>query len=179
MKIQKIVLFYILSGFLLCYTINSFAVAFNLYQCLKYQQLSFIQKAKVNEIIREFNKMVTPLKGQLQTYENALETQLNQAKIDQQIVNNMVNRISSLRNQIYAERIEMRVQLIKTADFNMAQCTNPIFQESCSSGVCKQPVYTVRGPQAGLRSSPKQGVESSPNVNNSTEPKDNSEKYWW
>jgi hypothetical protein len=180
MKIRKIVLFYALCGFLLSYTVNVFAIGIYLNQCPQYQQLPLAQKTKANEIIGEFNRAVTPLRGQLQTYEKALEAQLNQAKIDQQVVNNLVNRISSLRNQIFAERIEMRIQLIKITNFNMALCTKPISQESCSGGVCRQPVNQVTGPQTGLQSSPKQGVESSPNASSlKTESKDNSEKYWW
>ncbi len=179
MRIQKIVLFYAFSGFLLSYTVNVFATVY-LSQCPQYQQLTFTQKAKANEIINEFNKAVTPLRGQLLAYEKTLEAQLNQPKINQQVVNNLVNRVSSLRNQIFAERIEMRIQLIKTTNLNIALCTKPPSQQLCKGGVCRQPVYQVRGPQAGLQSSPKQGLQSSPNVSNlKTKSKDNSEKYWW
>lgn len=180
MKIQKIVLFYVSSVFFLSCVVNVFAMGTYLSQCPQYQRLTFTQKAKVNEIINEFNRAVTPLGEQLKTNKGALEIQLNQTKIDQQVVNNLVNRISSLHNQIFAERVEMRIQLIKTTNFNIALCSKPVFQESRSGEAYRQPVYQARGPQAGLQSSPKQGLQSSPNASSlKTKSKDNSEKYWW
>ncbi|KPJ67850.1 MAG: hypothetical protein AMJ43_02545 [Coxiella sp. DG_40] len=180
MKIVKIILFYTLAGLFLSYTINVFASVTYLSQCPQYQQLTFTQKAKVNEIINEFNKAIIPIEEQLRTNSMALEAQLNQAKINQQVVNNLVNRISSLHNQIFAEGIEMRIQLIKITSFNLALCTKPISQESCNGGICKQSINQVKGSQAGLQTSPKQGVQSNPKVSSSeTKSKDNSKKYWW
>ncbi len=138
----------------------------NLQNCQAYQQLSSSQKTNLDKVIAEYKKAVTPIKQQLFASHMALEQQLNQAKVNEKSVNELVSKISSLRNQIFAERIQARVQMVKLANFNPAVCIHrpaQMMQKSgsnCVGNVCLQPIPQV-APQAGVQNAPQQGVQTS------------------
>jgi hypothetical protein len=161
-NIKKYIAVVVISGF----AIN--ALAKNFQRCPAYQQLPTYKKTRIQQITTEYKKVVTPIKKQLKATRIALNTQLAQPKINEAVINDLVSKVSSLRNQIFAEHIQAKIQIIKTTGFNPAACQKPKQPKQptgCVGTACPVPVPPPHiGPKAGLQTAPHRGLHVGPHA---------------
>ena len=77
------------------------------------------------------------------------------------LINDLVSKVSSLRNQLFAEHIQAKIQIIKTTGFNPAACEKPKQIMPCVGNTCKVPLMHI-GPNAGFKTAPHQGLHVGP-----------------
>jgi len=138
-------------------------------QCPAYKQLASYKKTRIKQITTEYKKVITPIKEQLKATRIALNTQLAQPKLNEQVINDLVSKVSSLRNQLFAEHIQARIQIIKATGFNPAACRKPQQPKQaateCPGKTCAVPVTPPHiGPKAGVQTAPHQGLHVGPNA---------------
>lgn len=175
MNIKKTIIF---SSLMVGFTISAFAqivnqnmdMKINFQQCAQYQQLSYFKKANVDQIVTEYQKSVTPLQEQLHSMRMILNMQLSKSVIDEGVVNNLVNRISSLHRQIFADYVQMRIQLMKSAGFNPGACLKSTSKEPCAGETCQQPITQIVAPKAGFQTNAQQGLQPASSAGLQTAP---------
>jgi len=158
-------------------------------QCAAYQKLTSAKQVTVDRIVDQYKTTVTPLMQQLEAMHMMLDSQLSSTQINEQSINNLVTRISALRQQIFYTKIQMRIQLMKSAGFNPAECLKTAPGEACTGPVCEQPIpATVVAPHSGLETNTQQGLQPAPNSGLQTAPQSGSElsnnptttqQPWW
>jgi hypothetical protein len=157
-------------------------------QCEAYQKLTPAKQATVDQIIAQYKTTVEPIMQQLHMMEMMLDTQLSATQINEDNVNNLVTKISGLRNQIFEAKVQMRIQLVKSAGFNPAECLRSPPGEKCVGPVCEQRIpETIVAPHSGLEINTQHGLQPAPNAGLQTAPhsgqtpsnKQTTEQPWW
>lgn len=158
-------------------------------QCAAYQKLTSAKQVTVDRIVDQYKTTVTPFMQQLRSMRMMLDSQLSGAQINEQSINNLATRISALRQQIFYAKIQMRIQLIKSAGFNPAECLRAGSGEACTGPVCEQPIpATIVAPHSGLETNTQHGLQPAPNSGLQTAPQSGREptnnqtttqQPWW
>ena len=189
---MKIIIFCLLCTFsLACFAqttpgIQHIDMQMSFQKCAAYQKLTSAKQVTVDRIVDQYKATVKPLMQQLQAMHMMLESQLSGTTINEQSINDLVTRIANLRNQIFYAKIQMRMQLIKSADFNPVDCVTPAHE--CVGSVCEQPISsTIVAPHSGLETNTQHGLQPAPNAGLQTAPhsgqtpsnKQTTEQPWW
>lgn len=161
MNIKKTIVFMatiLISGF----AIN--ALAMPMQNCAAYKNLPLSKKNQITQITDEYNKIIMPIRKDLHASIIALQTELAKPQINEQAINALVTKVSGLRSQLFAESIQVKIQIIKTTGFNPAICEKPKqVTVHCIGNICKAPIIH-RGPTAGLETAPRQGLHAAPHA---------------
>ncbi len=161
MNIKKAIAFMaviLISGF----AINSLAMPMQ--KCAAYQKLPLRKQNQIKQITDEYNTIIAPIRKDLHASIIALQTELAKPQINEQAINALVTKISSLRSQLFAEHIQTKIQIIKITGFNPAVCEKPKqVIAHCMGNICRVPI-THKGPTAGLKTAPHQGLHVAPNA---------------